>query len=250
MLTEFKTIVFFGAGDPQYQFIHGAFASYDTVKVFRTGNVDELDQILKQSTKTAVLINDVLSMDKLKALDASAIKKASIRFYFLDHEKRLIRDEIDKLSYRKVSTLIGETGKELRKRLELYLMGKSTFFHVQTASSDTIGSQTEIASNHKSMFFTHFRFENGTWNMVASTHEQELDIETALSTSWTNYYTELIMRAETIKEVEQDPNFSSKYHAIVYPHPKIKALSLIHICKLEKNFNELMLKAFDFLEKI
>lgn len=247
---DFKTVVFFGAGDPQYQYIREAFANYDTLKVFITGNVDELDQIVRQGTKTAVLVNDILSMDKLKALDATAIKKASIRFYFLDHEKRLTRDEIDALSYRKVSTLIKESDKDLRKRLELYLMGKSTFFHVQTASSNSVGSETETVSQHKAMFFTHFRKEGNDWKMMASTHEQELDIETVLARSWTVYYSELLSRADSITEPEEDPNFSQKYHAIVYPHVNLKGLSLIHVCKLEKNFTELLQKAFDFLHKI
>jgi hypothetical protein len=248
---DFKTIVFFGTSDPQYQYIREAFSSYVAVKVFKTSNTDELDQILKQSHKTAVLINDVMAMDKLKTLEASAIKKASIRFYFLDHEKRLTREDIDKLSYRKVSTLINETGNELRKRLELYLMGRSTMFHMQSVSSaTTVGSDTELVSNHKPMFFTHFKHDNNAWNMVASTHEQELDIETVLNRSWTVYYSELLTRAHEISEIEQDPHFSEKYHAILYPHSKIKALSLVHIAKGEKNFAELMAKVLEFLVKI
>lgn len=246
---DFKTIVFFGAGDPQYDFIKEAFSSYSIVKVFKTGNVDELDQILKQSYKTAVLLNDLLVIDKLKNLDATALKKANVRFYFLDHQKRLTRDEIDQLSYKKVSTLINEIGVELRKKLELYLMGKSIYFHVQKSETG-IGSETETVSAPKSMFFTHFKLENNVWNMAASTHEQELDIETILNRSWTVYYTELMKRAESITEIEQDPNFSEKFHAILYPHPKIKALSLIHINKHEKNFDELKSKAIEFLNKI
>lgn len=247
---DFKTVVFFGSGDAHYEYIKGVYASYDAIKVFVTPHVDELDQILKQSNKTAVLINDVLSIDKLKALDAGAIKRASIRFYFLDHDKRLTRDEIDKLSYKKVSTLISESGPELRKRLDLYLMGRSTFFHVQTASSNSVGSETETVSTYKPMFFTHFRFEENHWKMVASTHEQELDIETVLSRSWTVYYSELMKRADSIQEIEQDADFSTTYHSIIYPHPKMRAISLIHICKLDKNFQELVGKAFDFLQKV
>jgi hypothetical protein len=247
---EFKTVVFFGSRDPQYQYIREAFSLLSMIKVFRTDNVDELDQILRQSTKTAVLMNDLLSIDKLKNLDAGAIKKASIRFYFLDHQKRLTREEIDLLSYRRVSTLIAENGPELRKKLELYLLGKSNYFHIQTSSDNSIGSETETVSDQKSMFFTHFKHEVDGWNMVASTHEQELDIETVLNRSWTVYYTELIKRADSVTDIEQDPNFSDKFHAILFPHPHIKGLSLIHINKQEKNFHELMQKAFDFLQKI
>jgi hypothetical protein len=247
---EFKTVVFFGGSDPQYQYISGAFASFSSLKVFITSNVDELDQILKQSYKTCVLVNDIMVFDKLKTLDAAVLKRANVRFYFLDHQKRLTRDEIDQLSYKKVSTLINEDGPELRKKLELYLMGRTTFFHVQTTSQDNVGSQTETVSSHKAMFFTHFRFENNSWKMIASTHEEELDIETVLNRSWTVYYTELLSRAHTILKVEQDPDFSAKFHAILYPHPTKSSLSLIHINKTEKNFHELMTKALEFLQKI
>ena len=250
ILQDFKTITFFGAGDPQYDYIRDAFSSYESIKIFRSNNVDELDQILKQSSKSVVCINDILVIDKLKALNAAGLKKANVRFYFLDHQKRLTRDEINDLSYKKVTTLIAEQGPELRKKFELYLMGKSTFFVVQKASSNSVGSETEGVTAPKSMFFTHFRYENGVWNMYASTHEQELDIETVLSRSWTVYQMELLQRARDIKEIEQDPNFSDTFHAIVYPHPATKALSLIHINKNEKNFPELMTKALDFLTKI
>jgi hypothetical protein len=243
-VVEFKSIVYFGKNFPIIDVLKSDFKTFPNVKVFSTHNPDELDQILRQSQLSAILINDVADFSKIENIDLLHKKESGIRVYCLDLNGSLTREEIIRLSGKKVTTLIKISKDDLKKKLEMFLLSKLKIFGQE---SEKIPTDSSLG---KPVYFTHFKSIENNWGLVVSTHEQEKNIETLFNRSWSMYCWELISRADSISELENDPDFCEAFHGIIFPHLGQKALSLIHIKKDEKNFQDLYQKALEFLTKI
>lgn len=244
----FRSIVFFGPKTPYFKLIQEDFSSHEFIKVFWTNNTDELDQILQQSVLTAIVTSDMDSIGSLSKENVVGHKSAGVRIYFLDEMQSLSRKQMSDLSFKRITTILTVERHDLRRRLELFILGK-----YQLMTYKELKKQTESELPAKKSYFTHFRLNDEQWIAVASTHEQEKDIETFFQRSWSVYCLEVQERARHLKSFEIDANFNQDYQAIVFPHlypDGRKALSIIHIKKNEADFDELIEKALNFLVSI
>jgi hypothetical protein len=244
---SFRSIVFFGSKTPYFKPIQKDFANYDFIKVFKTNNIDELDQILQQSVLTAIVVNDRDSIRSLTNQNVVGHKDAGVRIYYLDVMGSLSRKEMSNLSLNRVTTIKDVEHNDLKRRLELFILGKyqlSTYKELKKSDDDP---------SSKKSYFTHFRLDDNQWVAIASTHEQEKDIETFFQRSWSVYCLEVQEQAGKLSSFIIDPDFNNDYQAIIFPHhypDGRKALSIIHIKKDEENFEELTQKALSFLATI
>lgn len=246
--TFFKTIVLFGKSFPQETYLRESFVQYDFIKVFRTTTSDELEQILNQSEQTAIFSNDFYNIAALTGLNVSKMKISGVRNFFIDTDGRLTKKEIEELSHKKISVLVKPKNEEIKKKLDMYFMSK-----VQLARYKVDEITAEFTEpEYKKSYFTHFRETDYGWMMIASTHEQEQEIEVLFKRSWTTFYQELLERASQLKAMEVDQNFSDLYVSVIFPHFKGKerALSVLHLKKDEANYQEQYDKALKFLEQL
>lgn len=245
----FKTVVFFGKNIPQYEYIKESFSTYPTVKVFSTTHTDEVDQILHQSNLTAILINDQTFAIKLEDLDILSLKEAGVRVYLIDDEGKLSKEEIRRLSLKRVTTLAFTSKFEIKSKLEIFMLGRIQIGKYKDKEEPVIEPQKEIVYPRPT-YFSHFKRNKDSWDTIISTHEQEHEIEVLFDRSWTIYCIELLKRAHTITEVENDPGFSKLYHGIIFPNIEKGTISIIHVKKDQKDFQEVLQRARDFLFKM
>lgn len=245
----FKTIVFFGTNFSQFSYIKEAFTIYPVVKIFQTVNPDEIDQILHQSNVTAILINDRFYAGKLAEMNVLDLKEAGVRTYFLDDLGLLTKEEISQMSLQRVTTLQYVSRPELKTKLEMFILGKIQLGKYKDKDGKEVIAPQETVYPRPT-YFSHFKRNKDFWETVVSTHEQEREIEILFNRSWTVYCIDLLKRADDIKTMENDPNFSEKYHGIVFPHVTNGTLSVIHIKKDHHDFDNVLQKALEFLSKI
>lgn len=245
--TFFKTIVLFGKSFTQEAFLREAFAPIEFIKVFRTTTSDELEQILNQSEQTAILFNDKINTTALSQIEVPKLKISGARSYFIDDSGVLSRAEIEDLAERRISALAKPTPEDIKAKLDMYFMSK-----IQLARYKTDNSLIETAPEQRKSYFTYFREDDYGWHMIASTHEQERDIEMLFNRSWTAFYRSILDRASSLKSMEVDEEFSEHYISVIFPHKKEheRAISVLHIKKDEPNFQEQFAKAIKFLETL
>ncbi|HXH30846.1 MAG TPA: hypothetical protein VNJ01_08540 [Bacteriovoracaceae bacterium] len=243
---EFKSIIFYGADFLQEDYLKKKYSSTPVVKLFHTRNSEELEQILKQSTITTVLINDLATLNVWVEKNLKNITQKNFRTYFLDDSGVLTSDEISRMSLKKVTTLSKSSAPELKNKLDRYILSK---VQVTSTNESTIEKQ-ELKDPPKTRFFTHFKCIEDEWTVVASTHEEERDIETLFGRSWSGYCRELFIRARDLSGFEEDPDFSQSFYSIVYSHRESHSLSVIHLRKGLQDFDILRNKAIAFLETI
>lgn len=244
---EFKTIVFFGSGFSQIAYIKEAFSTFPSVRVFQSNIADEIVQILSQSAVTAILIKNTFHIAELVDENVLSLKAAGVRIYYLDDGSELAREEIERFSLMKITTLSSISDFELRKKLEMFLLSK---LRLNEGSAPIKSSSDEDPP--KPSYFTHFKKIDNKWGIYVSTHEQEIDVETMFEKSWTLICLELIKKADEVTEMTEDPEFSATYLSIIYPHQyadSSRALSLMHI-KKDVVFAATYQRALDFLAKI
>jgi len=245
MSKEFKSIVFFGTEFSQYPFMKKEFAPYPSVQVYQSAIVDEIGQILTQSTLSAIIIKHTQYINQLVSEDIFSMKKAGVRFYFLNKDPQLGRAEIERLSGMKITTLTGLSDVDLRTKLEMFILSK-----LRIAEKPKDAGEVEGAP--KQSYFTYLKKLNGQWTVYVSTHEQEREIETLFEKSWTVYCTDLITQADSFNGIQEDPDFSKDYLSIIYPHQhpdESRGLSIMHV-KKDAAFAETYMRALTFLAKI
>ena len=245
MAKEFKSIVFFGTEFAQFSYIKKEFSAYPSVQVYQSGIVDEIGQILTQSTVSAIIIKNTQYINQLVSEDIFSMKKSGVRFYFLNDDPGLSRSEIERLSVMKITTLTGLSDVDLRTKLEMFILNKLRI-------SEKPKELTEDEASPKQSYFTYFKKLNGQWTVYVSTHEQEREIETLFEKSWTIYCMDLLGQAESFKEIQEDPDFSKDYLSIIYPHQHPDASRGVSVMHVEKDaaFAETYMRALTFLAKI
>ena len=242
---EFKTIVFYGAGISQYPFIKSEFAAYPSVRVFQTNIIDELGQILSQSSLTAILLGNLKHVSELSDGNLLSLKAAGVRFYYLNDGPKLPREEMERLSMLKITTLTALSELELRTKLEMFILTKQRL-------SEKVQEKKDEDQGPKQSYFTHLKKLSGQWVIYVSTHEQEKEIEFLFGQSWTLYCMDLLAQAETYTARVEDPEFSAEYLSLIQPHEhedKSQSLSVMHI-KKDADFALTYQRALSFLAKI
>jgi hypothetical protein len=243
----FKTVVFFGPEEfSLYESIKAGFISLSTVQIFRTKFTDELDQILKQSNLTAVIVKDLESVRILAGMNLLGLREASVRIYFWDEAARLSSAEIYDLSMKNITTVSDPS--ELKGKVEMYIMSKLSFEKANLGKME--GTDRSAGKN---VYFSHLKVTDGNWAIVASTHEQDPEIENRLGMSWSLYCIELLKKAKFINKIETHKLLTADYTEILYPHPHLtkgRALSVVHVRRDQFNYEEVMDKAMVFLKNI
>lgn len=242
-LRSFKTIVFFGENFSVYEGVKEYFRTVDSVKTFRVQSSEELEQILKQSTLAAVVIQDENSLATVSRLQVFNNVEANLRSFYLNFDDSLSRAQIKNFSERSVTTL--NRTEDVQAKVEMYLLSKLSF------GDDP--SEVNSKTNGKRVYFAHLRERDNVWSMVASSHEKDNHIETRFGQSWTLYCMDLIEKASEVNERHTNSDFSPEYMEILFPHPatsKGRALSIMHIKKDLYNFDQVLGQAFTFLQNI
>lgn len=248
MIRSYKCIVLFGEEFSQREYLEDAFSNIPFVRIFQTLLPDEIEQILMQAEQTAILLNRQDEISLLQLVSQKNLKAASSKAFFLDEAGVSSEEEVEIMSRKGVSILQNESHESLKRKLSLLLLGT-----VELMKHEGFDPNTEIIRRSaRKSYFSHFRFHNGQWDLVASTHEQDLEIEKRLGKSWSLYCHKLLSRAAEINSLEEDAYFSHEYFGLVYPHIKEdkRYLSIVHIKKDPVTFDTLKAKALQFLRQI
>jgi hypothetical protein len=247
MIKNFKSVIFFGKGNVDLTPVTQAFRSISFIKCFQTQSSDELAQIIAQSEQCVIFL---WRFDEVTDISAQRIlhqTSTQFKIYYLDEAGDLSNSIVEELSAAGISTIRFPTHKDLEEKCAILFLGK-IMHHEHDATRPV---EFEKAGQRKS-YFSHFEMKNGAWQLLASTHDQDPDIETIFSLSWTLYREKLLRRAHELKEFEEDVFFSDNYTVIVYPHDNggNKKLSIIHLRKDPVLYETLRAKALIFLRKI
>ncbi len=248
MLQSFKCVIFFGSKFWQKDQVINAYRDYPNVRVFEIYDYDELDQILRQSESSVVLIRQIQDAHILSAIDMASKGELRFKTLFLDESRELPDDQISLLSQKRVSTFFSNAVDPLIERISFLLLGK---VRLSARKLDSGIGDFERGRLKKS-YFSHYQLVDGVWQLVVSSHEKDPDIETVFGLSWSLWSQQLIERAGKINSPEEIENFSDHFWGVIYPHEgrTAKSLSVIHLKIDPLGFEDKRNKAYLFLKQI
>lgn len=217
-----------------------------SVKIFKTSDVDEVQQIIDQSEKSVILVDDEISASKLFKATLNKTKARFKLFYIswdmlMDKQIRedVIENNFTLLHPQDLSTAI--------ERLELYFFGK---INMLTNPEPVL----ELKKNDfRRGYFTHLeKTKDNKWRIMISSHESEDEINLMLGKNWNRYLNILMDDAKHLTEMYEKKLETAPYHEVVFPHMengKIKKLSIVHV-KIDDNFVEHIMGINKFLKEL
>lgn len=240
----FKTIIFYGVKDEKSISLKQSFSHCDFIKVFQTSGIDEIKQILDMSSKSAVVTDDLDALERIKE-DVLSGTKGKLRKYYFDWDLKMSSTASSNLSLDKVTVLKTPNVEDVLGRLELYLFGK---IHVVKDKSFNPRSESEEGNN----FFTLLEFVDGSWKVMASSHEKEDDVGDLLGKDWNQFLNQTKDNAQTIIRPSENKLTQKPFYEIIYPHFQndvIHKLSIVHL-NMDDQSEENLKKIRLFLQNI
>lgn len=247
-MPSFRTIVFFGSDPSGKEEMTKAFAHVPFVNVFATQDAEELSQILKQSEQAAVFVRTIGDVNTVQAFDFETQNRLCFCTFYLDKEGILTTEQIELLSVQRVSALKCVPIQELINRVSFLFLGK-----VNPSHFDGHRPPAVIERNQKrKSYFSHYKFLNNRWELIASTHMQDPEIEERFGKSWSSLSYSILELAPTLKSISEDKDFCQDYSILIFPHPaKVPpAMSIVNIKKGFLTYKDLRDSAIAFLKKL
>jgi hypothetical protein len=241
----FKTIVFFGITDEKSFSLKHSLAHLPFIKVFQTTTIDEIKQIIDMSSKTAIVTDNLVALEKIKETVFSDGKDKARKYYF-DWEMEMDQATSTLLGINKITILKTQKIPEAVERLELYLFGKVNIF------SKGNYNPTKVDAEEGNKFFTLLERIDGNWKVVASSHEKEDDISMVLGKDWNQFLGQTVQQVEAIKQPSEVKLSLKPFYEIIYPHFQndiIHKLSIIHL-SIDAHSEEDLTKIRSFLQNI
>lgn len=216
------------------------------IKVFVSNHLDELQQIVDMSVKTAILMDQPAKIGEFMEGHISR-DKGLFRKYFIDWNGKLPKEDVSKLSRFNVSTIKALSENAVIDKVELYLSGKVTISR-NKATGVSFNEGFTISKG----YFTHIKFEENDWNTMLSSHELEEDMMYILGQDWDSYMSEAISTVSASKKIVSKMLKGGQLYEILYPHMVDNQLAKISIVHLKTNdpYDEMIHKVKSFLGKI
>lgn len=247
-MPSFRTIIFFGADSSGKEEMISAFSHVPFVNVFATKDREELTQILKQSEQAAVFVREIEDVGEIYDIDLETQDKLCFCTFFLDEEGLISKEQIKLFSLQRVSTLRSVPLSELVNWISFLFLGKIVPAHFEGNRPPAV-----IQRNQKrKSYFSHFKFQRDRWELIASTHFQDPEIERRFGESWSHFCQGITEMAHTLTKASEDMDFSSDYSLIIYLHPgkTPSSLSIVNIRKGLGTYKEQRDQAIAFLKKL
>lgn len=219
----FRSIVFLGNSLKETLDVKDNISTISSVKVFQTQNVDEVQQIISMSRKTAVII------DASSFLESIGQRKiaGNFKYYYLDW-KNTKRPE------------------SIIEKIELYLFGKINIF------KQGLYVEPEVETITSQHFFTLLEFKKEGWKPVISSHEKMENISEIIGKNWDSFLNEIIISGHQIKNMKEIFLDTTSYYEVIFPviqNEKIQRICIIHV-NIKEEVEEIIKKTKSFLASI
>jgi hypothetical protein len=247
-MSQFKSIILFHLKHAESEDLKTQLATLANVKVFNTTTLDEIQQIVDMSSKSAIICDDDEALETLKDNEFKS-KRGLYRKYFINWDMNMSNLECSKVGESNVTVLRSKKIKPILNKFELYLYGKINIFNRHDYKDD---EKYEFDSATYQKFFTLLEYEEQNWHVVISSHEREDLINTVLNKNWEALLDNIINIAPTITKPLESVNPNSSYYEIVHPHKKegkINQITIVHLIKCPDLKNNI-LKVREFLKSI
>lgn len=245
MTSKFKNIIFFSTNGENSSLFKTRLEGINSIKIFKTTDVDEVQQIIDQSEKAVLLVDNEVSAVKL--FKATLNKKtAHFKMYYLNWDLVMEKEVRENIIEKNFTIVNSEDVDAAYERVELYFFGRvNVLNNPDVASSDK-------KSQFKKGYFTHLERLENKWRILTSSHEADDEINQVLGKNWDTYLETLLEDGAHLKEMFERKLDSALYHELVYPHlenGKVKKLSIVHV-KLDNHFVENIMVIHKFLKEL
>lgn len=244
MTLKFKNILFFSTKNEKTLFFKEKLETIQSVKIFKTSDVDEIQQIIDQSEKTVILVDDEISAAKLFKATLNKTK-ARFKLFYISWDMLMdknIREEVIEEHFTLIHPQDIDSAIE---RLELYFFGRVNML----TNPDPV---EEKKDQFKKGYFTHLEKNGDKWRILISSHESDDEINKILGKNWNRYLNILMDEAKHLTDIFEKKLETAPYHEVIFPHlenGKLKKLSIVHL-KLDTNFVENIVGIHKFLREL
>ncbi len=243
---KFKTIILFSPRNENTTVFRVQLDSINYIKIFETSIVDEVQQIVDQSERAIILVDDEVAANKI--FKATINKKvARFKKYYINWFNTMGKSIQQELFEQNFTVINSEDVHTVIERIELYFFGKTKIFDNAQPPVDT---DRDKKSHLKKGYFTHLEKRENGWKVITSSHEAEDEINTILGKNWDMYLDDtlsIVPGLKTFSEVRLD---AAPFHEIVYPHfkdGKMKRISIVHV-SIDGDFVDNIMNVQKFLE--
>lgn len=244
---KFKNIIFYKTTAPESRKFMESLKHIQYIRIFSPELVDEVQQIIDQSERAVILVDDEVSAAKLHGATLHR-KKAEFRKYYLNWNMKIAPDFTLFLKTHNFGIINTEDEEEAVQRVELYLYGKADVFKNPNVDPGPYQKRELF----KKAFFSLFELQGKSWKMLATSHEPEDAIDQILNFDWRDYLAKILREASHMKEGFDRRIPTSPYHEIIFPHfseGKIKKLSVVHVA-VDSDYATNILRIQQFLSEI
>lgn len=232
----FKSVVFFSSVQEKSKAFKALLSEINFIKVFSTDSLDETQQIVDMSQRTAILLDSMESLGSSMVQELSN-KNGQYRKFYLDWELESTDNFFKQLGPLKITCISSKELSSAIERVELYLYGKVNIFN----NKNYVEPKVEPVNPLGKALFTHLTEGPTGWKVLVSSHEREENVNEVIGVDWNILLSKILKQADKLSQPKEEKIESASSYQIIFPHiveGKVRRLSIIHLpidAKIEEN---------------